>query len=113
MDYNTTALDTKIKEMATRIRELRELEGKTIAEMAAFADVTEDEYIACESGEQDLNFAFIYRCALAFNVDVTDIIEGRSPNLKSYTVTRAGNGQRIEHAHSMTYFSLAADGCGF
>ena len=95
MDYNTTALDTKIKEMATRIRELRELEGKTIAEMAAFADVTEDEYIACESGEQDLNFAFIYRVSQALNVNVTEIIEGISPNLKSYTVTRCGQGQKV------------------
>ena len=45
-----TSLDLKIQEMATRIRELRELEGKTIAEMAAFTDVTEEEYLACESG---------------------------------------------------------------
>ena len=107
MDYNTTALDTKIKEMATRIRELRELEGKTIAEMAAFADVTEDEYIACESGEQDLNFAFIYRVSQALNVNVTEIIEGISPNLKSYTVTRCGQGQKVSQAHGMTYYNLA------
>ncbi len=107
MDYNTTALDTKIKEMATRIRELRELEGKTIAEMAAFTDVTEEEYIACESGEQDLNFAFIYRVSQALNVNVTEIIEGISPNLKSYTVTRRGLGQKVSQAHGMTYYNLA------
>ena len=104
-----TGLDYKIKEMAGRIRDLREIEGLTIAQMADKTGVSPEEYQLCEEGRSDLNFAFIYRCALAFNVDVTDIIEGRSPNLKSYTVTRAGNGQRIEHAHSMTYFSLAAD----
>ena len=65
---NLTTIDQKIKEMATRIRELRELEGKTIAEMAAFTDVTEDEYIACESGKQDLNFAFIYRVSQALTL---------------------------------------------
>ena len=107
MDYNTTAIDTKIKEMASRIRELRELEGKTVAEMAAFTDVTEEEYIACESGEQDLNFAFIYRVAQALNVNVTEIIEGISPNLKSYTVTRRGTGQKVSQAHGMTYYNLA------
>ncbi len=104
-----TGLDYKIKEMAGRIRELREIEGLTIAQMAEKTGVSPEEYQLCENGGSDLNFTFIYRCALAFNVDVTDIIEGRSPNLKSYTVTRAGNGQRIEHAHSMTYYSLAAD----
>ncbi len=103
-----TGLDLKIQEMAARIRELREIENLTTAEMAQKTDVTEQEYIACEEGRSDLNFAFIYRCALAFGVDVTDIIEGHSPKLKSYTVTRKGQGQMIEQAHGMTYFSLAS-----
>ena len=102
-----TALDRKIKEMALRIRELRELEGRTVAEMAKVTDVSEEEYTACESGEQDLNFAFIYRCAQVLNVNVTDIIEGFSPNLKSYTVTRKGGGIKVSQAHGMTYYNLA------
>jgi len=93
--------------MANRIRTLREIEGYTVAEMAVKTNVSEEEYSACENGQSDLNFAFIYRCALAFNVDVTDIIEGKSPTLKSYTLTRAKEGQRIEQAHGMTYFNLA------
>jgi len=103
-----TGLDFKIKEMAKRIKELREIENLTTAQMAQKTAVTEQEYIACENGESDLNFAFIYRCANVFNVDVTDIIEGYSPKLKSYTVTRRGEGQRIEKAHGMTYYNLAA-----
>ena len=103
-----TGLDYKIKEMAARIRELREIEGLSVADMAQKTAVSEEEYTACENGESDLNFAFIYRCALAFNVDVTDIIEGQSPTLRSYTVTRKGEGQRIEKAHGMTYYNLAA-----
>ena len=102
-----TGLDYKIKEMAGRIRELREIEGYTTYEMAAKTDVTNEEYVLCESGNSDLNFAFIYRCALALNVDVTDIIEGHSPTLKSFTVTRAGAGQEIANAHGMTYYNLA------
>ena len=76
---NISGLNYKISEMAHRIRELREIMGYTIAEMAMKTDVTQQEYIDCESGKSDLNFAFIYRCALAFNVDVTDIIQGSSP----------------------------------
>ncbi len=101
-------LDFKIKEIAGRIKELREIVGLTTAQMASATDVSEVEYIACENGESDLNFAFIYRCANVFSVDVTDIIEGVSPTLKSYTVTRRGEGQRIEKAHGMTYYNLAA-----
>ena len=102
-----SGLDFKIREMAERIRELREITRYTPEEMAAKTDVTIEEYLACENGQSDLNFAFIYRCALAFGVNVTDIIDGVSPKLKSYTVTRNGAGQRIEQAHGMTYYNLA------
>ena len=102
-----SGLDFKIREMAERIRDLREITRYTPEEMAAKTDVTVEEYLACENGQSDLNFAFIYRCALAFGVNVTDIIDGVSPKLKSYTVTRNGAGQRIEQAHGMTYYNLA------
>ncbi len=106
MDHINT-LDAKIREMASRIRELRDLLGKTPEEMAASTGVTVDEYLRCESGEEDLNFAFIYRCAKVLSVNVTDIIEGISPNLASYTVTRRGGGQKVSQAHGMTYYNLA------
>ncbi len=102
-----TGLDYKIQEMAARIRELREIQNLTVEQMALKTDVTIDEYINCEQGKSDLNFAFIYRCAMALSVNVTDIIEGYSPNLKSYSVTRAGLGQKVAQAHGMTYYNLA------
>ena len=100
-------LNLKIKEMAGRIRELREIMGISSEEMAKLTAVSEEEYLACEKGESDLNFAFIYRCASALKVNVTDIIEGYSPKLKSYTVTRSGKEQEIGNAHGMTYYNLA------
>jgi acetyl-CoA synthetase len=100
-------LNRKIHEMAGRIKDLREIVGLTVEEMAEKTDVSVEEYERCESGEVDLNFAFIYRCAGALGVNVTDIIEGFSPTLDSYTVTRAGKGQEIASAHGMTYFNMA------
>ena len=102
-----SGLDFKIKEMAGRIRALREIEGLEPSQMAAKTGISTEEYLRCESGESDLNFAFIYRCALALNVNVTEIIEGYSPKLKSYTVTRAGAGQEIAKAHGMVYYNMA------
>ncbi len=102
-----TGLDSKIREIAGRIRELRQLEGLTIEEMSRKTGVSPEEYLRCEEGESDLNFAFIYRCAMALNVNVTEIIEGQSPKLKSYTVTRRGAGQEVSKAHGMTYYNLA------
>ena len=96
-----------IKEIAGRIKELREITGISTEKMASLTDVSLDEYIACENGEVNLNFAFIYRCAQALGVDVTDIIAGSSPRLSSYTLCRRGMGQRIDRAHGMIYYNLA------
>ena len=104
-----TGLDYKIQEMAGRIRELREISGFTPAEMAGKTGVSIEEYLLCEAGGSNLTFAFLYRCALAFGVDVTDLIEGQSPKLRSYTLTRAGKGQKIEQAHEMIYYNMASD----
>ena len=103
-----TGLEFKIKEIAGRIRSLREIIGVSTADMAEKTGVSESEYISCENGKGDLNFAFLYRCAIALGVDVTDIIEGTSPKLAGYTVTRKGEGQQIQKAHGMTYFNLAS-----
>ena len=45
-----TGLDSKIQEMAARIRELRETEGRTAEEMALATDVSVDDYVALLSG---------------------------------------------------------------
>ena len=51
-----TGLDFKLGEIAGRIRELREIEGLTAADMAKKTAVSEEEYLACENGRSDLNF---------------------------------------------------------
>lgn len=103
-----TGLNMKLLEMAKRICELREIMGLSQEQMAQLTDVPLAEYQACEHGRHDMSFAFIYRCALALGVDVTDIIEGSSPKLKSYTITRSGDGQKIEQAHGMIYYNMAS-----
>ncbi|MBE6969233.1 MAG: cupin domain-containing protein [Ruminococcaceae bacterium] len=108
MEDKITALEYKIREMAGRIRELREITGLSVEEMARRTGVSEEEYVLCESGKKDLNIAFLYRCSLSFGVDFTDLIEGHSPKLRSYSLTRAGEGQKIEEAHHMVGFNLAA-----
>ena len=86
-------MEGKISEVAARIRELREIMGLSTEEMAARTDVTHEEYLDFESGKSDFHFTFIYKCSLVFGVDLTDLMEGRSARLSSYTVTRAGQGQ--------------------
>ena len=104
-----TGMDFKIREVAARIRELREVSGFSVEEMARRTDLTVEEYMDCESGARNLSIAFLYRCTLSFGVDMGDLLEGRSPKLRSYDLTRAGEGRRIEEAHHMVGYNLAAD----
>ena len=109
MDKIITGVDNKNREVAARIRELREVTGYSVEEMALRTGLSVEEYVACESGSRDLSIAFLYHCTLSFGVDMGDLLEGRSPKLRSYALTRRGQGQRIEEAHNMVGFNLAAD----
>jgi len=108
MEEKLTGITYKIKEMAGRIRELREITGLTEEEMASRTGISVEEYRQCEAGNRNLSIAFLYRCTLSFGVDMGDLLEGRSPKLRSYALTRKGEGQRIEEAHHMVGFNLAA-----
>jgi len=103
----STGLEFKIREITDRIRELRTILGYSEADLAKKLGMREDEYISYEAGEEELNFAFLYNCAQALDVDVTELIEGTAPLLRSYILTRSGEGRRVEQAHGMTYYNLA------
>ena len=101
-------MEHKLKQIADRVRELRLVTGLSVAEMAARTGISESEYEECEAGNRNLSVAFLYHCALNFGVDMGDILEGKSPKLQSYALTRHGEGQRIEEAHHMVGYSLAS-----
>ena len=54
MEQKMTGMDFKIRQVAARIRELREISGISQEEMAARTGVTLEEYRGCEEGTQDL-----------------------------------------------------------
>ena len=92
MEKNTK-LEYTIHEITDRIRELRTILGITEEEMAERLGMRTDDYQAYEAGEEELNFAFLYTCAQILNVDVTELIEGVTPRLSSYILTRSGRLQ--------------------
>ncbi len=86
-------LNKRLKEVAERIKEMREIAGYTEAEMAEKTDVSVEEYLQYEKGEADFPFTFIHKCAKAFSIDMTELLEGKSAHLSSYAVTRKGEGK--------------------
>ena len=83
MNQTMTGMDFKIREVAARVRELREISGFTVEEMARRTDLSVEEYIQCEAGNRNLSIAFLYRCTLSFGVDMSDLLEGRSAKLRA------------------------------
>ena len=85
--------DKQLMEIVRRIRLMRLDAGYSVEEMADKTDISAELYQTYEAGETDLPFTFIHKCSLAFGIELSDILEGQSANLTSYTVTRKGKGQ--------------------
>ena len=98
---------TQLQEIAFRIREMREVMGYSMEDMARSTEVTAADYRAYESGEKDLPFSFIHKCALAFGIELTELLEGRTARLSSYTVTRKGQGHQTAREEGITIQNLA------
>ena len=86
------AFSTKLSEVAARVKEMREVSGFSAGDMAKMTEVSAEQYTRYESGREDLPFTFIHKCALAFNIGITDLLEGYTAPLSSYLVTRKGKG---------------------
>ena len=102
-----TVSTDKLKEVAKRIREMREICDITKTDMAKKTEVSLEDYRAYENGELDFPFTFIHKCSLAFGIGITDLLEGQSAHLSSYTVTRKGQGQETAKEDGIEIQNLA------
>ena len=103
----STLSSNKLQEVALRIREMREIFDFDEVTMAEKTEVSVAEYRQYESGELDFPFTFIHKCALAFGIGMTDLLEGSSAHLSSYTVTRRGQGQQTAKEDGIEISNLA------
>ena len=103
----STVKSNKLMEVATRIREMRQIFGFTEEEMAQKTEVTLSEYQDYETGKLDFPFTFIHKCSLAFGIGITDLLEGQSAHLSSYTVTRKGQGTQTAEEDGIEIRNLA------
>ena len=98
---------SQLMEIALRIREMREIDGYTAAEMAERTEVSLADYEDYENGRADLPFTFIHKCALCFGIEIADLLEGQSAHLSSYTLTRRGQGQQTAREDGISIVNLA------
>jgi quercetin dioxygenase-like cupin family protein/DNA-binding XRE family transcriptional regulator len=97
----------KIKQIAVRIKELREIAGHSIETLAAEFKVTQEEYLKYESGKVDIPVSFLYEVAHKFKVELTTLLTGGEPHLEGYNLVRKGDGPSVERRKEYKYNDLA------
>ena len=82
-------METRIMEIAERIKGLRELMDIPVEAMAQATGTTVEEYLACENGMNDFSFTFLFKCAEMFGVDMIEILTGDRSSLSIPLYVRA------------------------
>lgn len=101
-------MENQVMEIAERIRGLRLILELSEEEMAKTTDLTVEEYIQAEKGQTDFSFTFLYKCAKAFGVDITELLTGETPKLSLYSIVRKGEGIPLERRQGFKYNHLAS-----
>ena len=100
-------MQDQLKEIAQRIKALREIMEIPVGELARENGVTAEEYLEYESGEKDFTFTFLYNCAQHFGVDIIELLTGEKPRLSFYSIVRKDAGLKINRRKGFTYNHLA------
>jgi transcriptional regulator with XRE-family HTH domain len=102
-------MQNKIKDIAIRCKEMRELSGLSIEDVAAKIDVSLDYYRSFEAGEQDISASTLNEIAQLFGVDLALLLTGSMPRMNIFAVTRKGKGVSVQRRQQYQYQSLAAN----
>ena len=100
-------MDEQLVEMGMRLRELREVNGVSVEEIAAKLDKTVEEYVEYEEGKHDFSFSFMLNVATFLGVDVINLLSGQSPKLSDCAIVRKGQEFFIKKEGAYDYKHLA------
>ena len=101
-------MEEQIKQIADRIRGLRDSLDITVEEMADKCKRTPDEIRLYEAGETDIPMSFLFEVAQHFNIATSTLISGEEPRMTSYFLTRFGKGKSVERNKAYKYQALAS-----
>jgi mannose-6-phosphate isomerase-like protein (cupin superfamily) len=100
-------MDEQIRQVADRIRGLREIAHLSVETCAQDLAIPAEMYRKYESGAIDIPVSFLYQIAQKFQVELSSILTGEEPRLRIYSVTRGGRGVKVERRKDYDYQSLA------
>ncbi len=100
-------MSEQIREIAQRLKELREIEGVSAQSFANRLAIDIDTYQSYESGEADIPVSFLYEAANKLKVDLTTLLTGQQPKLHIYSLVKEGQGLDVERSKQYKYKNLA------
>jgi transcriptional regulator with XRE-family HTH domain len=100
-------MQEKIEQVAARIRDLRKIRGVEVDVLARELKLPPDEYRQFENGAADIPVSVLYQRAQRLGVELSDLLTGEEPRLRTYTVTRSGRGVSVDRRREYKYQSLA------
>jgi transcriptional regulator with XRE-family HTH domain len=101
-------MSEQLKQIAERLRGLRDVLDINAAEVAATCGLSENEYLEYETGTKDIPVSLLHDISSAYNIEMTALLFGDEPKMRSYFLTRKGLGTAIERTSAYKYQSLAA-----
>jgi len=111
MDYSCRVLGGEIVQelelVAARIRELREIHHLSVETLARELGVAKEEFLDYESGKADIPVSVLFKLAQRFGVELSSLLTGEEPKLRTYALTRKGKGVAVERRRDYKYQSLA------
>lgn len=100
-------MNIQIKQIAERLRALRESLELTPEQAAEKCGAPTEEYQQYESGDYDIPMSFICQAADSFGVATTALLVGDDPHAQVFFVTRKGTGASVERTKAYKYQALA------
>lgn len=100
-------MSDQVRQIALRVKELREISDLTVAQVASKVELSPEEYEAYESGRIDMPISLLLKLSELYGVDTTTILTGQAPRLSVCALTRKNMGTTIKRESHYIYKNLA------
>ncbi len=101
-------MNEQIRQIAERLKGLRESLDLSYEEMSAQCNKQPFEVELYESGDVDIPMNYLFDIAQNLGVETSTLISGEEPRMKAYYLTRHGKGVSVERTKAYKYQALAS-----
>lgn len=100
-------MNSQIKEIASRLKGLREALELSAQEIAQKCNISTEQYELYESGNSDISMSFLFQLAKNYGIDTAELLSGEGAHSSAFFVTRRGTGAKVERTKAYKYQALA------